>query len=201
MPCTTRPSWPSRSGWTILTSERRADQEHWVANDRFSTPISQKDRARLVDAVATWNFKPHNLSDIDLFRVACLLFEGLLHSEGLAELQLELGTPPGLACPPVVLIVRPHQQAPFRLAGDIPCTKPIPQLYPRHRRASSDLLLPHRRRRRPSLFFHPRPPSGHTVMETHSRRVVSFTRTWIPTSAAGLPTSRRLCNFARSNGS
>lgn len=36
--------------------------------------------------MSSWNFKPHNLDDGDLFRCACLLFEAVLHTEGLAEL-------------------------------------------------------------------------------------------------------------------
>jgi len=41
--------------------------------------------------LATWDFKPHYLEDDDLFRVATILFEGLLKSEGLVELGLERG--------------------------------------------------------------------------------------------------------------
>ena len=58
---------------------------------RFSVPLSRDARNRLVDALATWDFKPHYLADDELFQVACLLFDGLLHSEGLAELGLERG--------------------------------------------------------------------------------------------------------------
>ena len=42
-----------------------------------------------MDAVSTWNFKPYGLSDGDLFLVATILFDGLLNSEGLAELEID----------------------------------------------------------------------------------------------------------------
>jgi hypothetical protein len=59
--------------------------------DRLAAPLTQEHRHRLVDALATWDFKPHHLDDDDLFRVATILFEGLLQSEGLVELCLERG--------------------------------------------------------------------------------------------------------------
>lgn len=44
-----------------------------------------------MDALATWDFKPHRLSEGDLYRVACLIFEGIMHTEGIVELGLEQG--------------------------------------------------------------------------------------------------------------
>jgi hypothetical protein len=44
-----------------------------------------------VDALGTWNFKPHHMDEDDLFRVACLLFEGVLETEGLADLGIGRG--------------------------------------------------------------------------------------------------------------
>jgi hypothetical protein len=46
-----------------------------------------------VESLATWNFKPHELDDGDLFRVATLLFEAVIGSEGIAELGIEQGKP------------------------------------------------------------------------------------------------------------
>ncbi|ORX39638.1 hypothetical protein BD324DRAFT_614437 [Kockovaella imperatae] len=56
---------------------------------RLSEPLSPDRRRALVDAVASWNFKPHGLSDGDLYRVACLLFEVVVHSEALVGLDLK----------------------------------------------------------------------------------------------------------------
>jgi hypothetical protein len=53
--------------------------------------LGREDRHRLVHALATWNFKPHHLDDTDLYRVACLLFECVLHTEGLIELGIGQG--------------------------------------------------------------------------------------------------------------
>lgn len=44
-----------------------------------------------MDSLATWNFKPHRLDSRDLYRVATLLFEGVLASEGIAELGIQRG--------------------------------------------------------------------------------------------------------------
>jgi hypothetical protein len=55
--------------------------------------MSPSHRKRLVESLATWNFKPHELDDGDLFRVATLLFEAVIGSEGLAELGIEQGKP------------------------------------------------------------------------------------------------------------
>ncbi|KAK8869991.1 hypothetical protein IAR55_000561 [Kwoniella newhampshirensis] len=59
--------------------------------DELSAPLSGQHRERLIDHLATWNFKPHNLAEGDLYRVACLMFEAILATEGLAELQIERG--------------------------------------------------------------------------------------------------------------
>lgn len=58
---------------------------------RLSAPLSPEHRRRLVEALATWDFKPHRLDDGDLYRVATLLFEAILSSEGVAELQIPRG--------------------------------------------------------------------------------------------------------------
>nr|AAX73257.1 high-affinity phosphodiesterase [Cryptococcus neoformans var. grubii] len=49
-------------------------------------PLTPEKRSQLVDELATWNFKPHYLHEDDLYRMACLIFEGILNIEGLAEL-------------------------------------------------------------------------------------------------------------------
>lgn len=58
---------------------------------RFSDPLTPEKRSQLIDELATWNFKPHNLHEDDLYRIACLVFEGILNIEGLAELNLQQG--------------------------------------------------------------------------------------------------------------
>nr|AAX73258.1 high-affinity phosphodiesterase [Cryptococcus neoformans var. neoformans] len=45
---------------------------------RFSNPLTPKKRSQLVE--------PHYLHEDDLYRMACLIFEGILNIEGLAEL-------------------------------------------------------------------------------------------------------------------
>ena len=58
---------------------------------RFSAPMGKEYRSKLIDDMAMWGFRPHNLEEEDLFRAACILFDGLLSSEGLAELQIDRG--------------------------------------------------------------------------------------------------------------
>lgn len=55
---------------------------------RLSKPIDQPHRDRLVDALATWNFKPHRLDDGELYRVACIIFETILRIEGVSNLNI-----------------------------------------------------------------------------------------------------------------
>lgn len=50
---------------------------------RFSNPLTPKKRSQLVE--------PHYLHEDDLYRMACLIFEGILNIEGLAELGLQQG--------------------------------------------------------------------------------------------------------------
>lgn len=71
---------------------------------RFSNPLTPEKRLQLVDELATWNFKPHYLNEDDLYRMACLIFEGILNIEGLAELGLQQGMSI-LDDPPVALMV------------------------------------------------------------------------------------------------
>ena len=65
-----------------------------LTRHRVSAPLATEDRKRLVDALATWNFKPHRLDNGDLYRVATLLFEAVLASEGIAELGIQRGKLP-----------------------------------------------------------------------------------------------------------
>lgn len=58
---------------------------------RLATPISREERERLVRAISTWDFRPHLLHQGDLYRVACLIFEAVLHTEGIAELCIGRG--------------------------------------------------------------------------------------------------------------
>ena len=60
-------------------------------DDRLSAPLSDSHRRRLVDALGTWDFKPHELDDGDLYRVATLLFEAVLRSEGLVDFGIPRG--------------------------------------------------------------------------------------------------------------
>jgi hypothetical protein len=57
----------------------------------MSKPITQDERRRLIDELSTWGFKPHRLSERDLYLVACLVFEAILRIEGVAELELKPG--------------------------------------------------------------------------------------------------------------
>jgi hypothetical protein len=61
------------------------------ADGRLSAPMTESHRRKLVDALGTWDFKPHELDDGDLYRVATLLFEALLSSEGLVGLGIDRG--------------------------------------------------------------------------------------------------------------
>ncbi|WVN85177.1 uncharacterized protein L203_100322 [Cryptococcus depauperatus CBS 7841] len=62
---------------------------HMEEYEELSAPLTQEHRSILVDALATWNFKPHDLPEGDLFRVACLVFETVLSIDGLTHLGLE----------------------------------------------------------------------------------------------------------------
>jgi len=62
-----------------------------VLLDRYSAPLEPAHRERLVEALSTWNFRPHTLDEADLFRCACLLFEAVLRIKGLAELGISQG--------------------------------------------------------------------------------------------------------------
>lgn len=53
--------------------------------------MTESHRRRLVDALASWDFKPHELDDGDLYRVATLLFEAVLGCEGLVGLEIDRG--------------------------------------------------------------------------------------------------------------
>ncbi|WWC85261.1 uncharacterized protein L201_000123 [Kwoniella dendrophila CBS 6074] len=57
--------------------------------EALSAPLTQEHRERLVHDLETWNFKPHNLPEGDLYRVACLMFESIFSSEGLKEMNIE----------------------------------------------------------------------------------------------------------------
>jgi len=61
------------------------------ADDRLSAPMTESHRRNLVDALGTWDFKPHELDDGDLYRVATLLFEAVLSCEGLVDLGIDRG--------------------------------------------------------------------------------------------------------------
>jgi hypothetical protein len=61
------------------------------ADGRLSAPMTESHRRKLVDALGTWDFKPHELDDGDLYRVATLLFEAVLSCEGLVELGIDRG--------------------------------------------------------------------------------------------------------------
>ncbi|WVW83390.1 hypothetical protein I302_105409 [Kwoniella bestiolae CBS 10118] len=56
--------------------------------EALSAPLTQEHREKLVHDLSTWNFKPHHLPEGDLYRVACLMFESVLSSEGLRELNI-----------------------------------------------------------------------------------------------------------------
>lgn len=51
--------------------------------------MSHEKRAELIDKMNTWDFKPHNLSDPDIYHCACLLFEAALLIDGLQQLDIQ----------------------------------------------------------------------------------------------------------------
>lgn len=59
--------------------------------ESVAAPISRDERVRLVSALTTWDFRPHLLSQTDLYRIACLVFEVALHIEGISELGISQG--------------------------------------------------------------------------------------------------------------
>lgn len=56
---------------------------------RLSAELSHDKRAELIGMLNTWNFRPHKLSDPDVFRCACLLFEAVLLIDGLQQLDIQ----------------------------------------------------------------------------------------------------------------
>jgi hypothetical protein len=59
--------------------------------NRLSAPMAESHRRKLVGALETWDFKPHELDDGDLYRVATLLFEAVLGNDGLVGLGIDRG--------------------------------------------------------------------------------------------------------------
>ena len=59
----------------------------------LSAPMSPEHRLKLVDALSSWDFRPHRFHEGDLLRIACLLFEGALLLEDLAVLDIKQGEP------------------------------------------------------------------------------------------------------------
>ncbi|GMK55611.1 hypothetical protein CspeluHIS016_0206670 [Cutaneotrichosporon spelunceum] len=57
--------------------------------DEFTVPLSRQDHVRLVDILDSWGFRPHLLDEIDLFRVACLIFQSILSMDGVVQLGLD----------------------------------------------------------------------------------------------------------------
>ncbi|GHJ84156.1 hypothetical protein NliqN6_0558 [Naganishia liquefaciens] len=56
--------------------------------EEFAAPIASEHRASLIQSLASWEFKPHLLSEVDLFQCACLLFEAVFSIRGLRELDV-----------------------------------------------------------------------------------------------------------------
>lgn len=57
----------------------------------MAAPLSPEERERLISALEKWDFRPHQLDQYDLFRVACLIFEAVLNIDGVAQLGIEYG--------------------------------------------------------------------------------------------------------------
>ncbi|KLT42542.1 hypothetical protein CC85DRAFT_83339 [Cutaneotrichosporon oleaginosum] len=57
--------------------------------EEFAAPLSRQDQERLVDMLDSWGFRPHQLDQRDLFRVACLIFSSVLNIDGVVELGLD----------------------------------------------------------------------------------------------------------------
>lgn len=62
-----------------------------ISRCRFAAPIEPEHRANLIRSLASWEFKPHLLSEVELFHCACLLFEAVLSIHGLKELDIGSG--------------------------------------------------------------------------------------------------------------
>lgn len=58
---------------------------------RFAAPITPEHRTDLIQSLASWEFKPHLLSEVELFHCACLLLEAVLSIHGLSELDVGSG--------------------------------------------------------------------------------------------------------------
>lgn len=67
-----------------------AGRDVWLTN-RLSAPLTADHRRMLVEALSTWNFKPHELDEGDLYRLATLMFEAVLSIEGVVELDIHRG--------------------------------------------------------------------------------------------------------------
>lgn len=59
--------------------------------ETLAAPMTREDRVRIVNALREWDFRPHLLSPTDLFRIPCMIFEVILHTEGLSDLGIEQG--------------------------------------------------------------------------------------------------------------
>ena len=99
---------------------------------RFSAPLEPEHRARLVEALSTWNFRPHALNEADLFRCACLLFEAVLRVQGLSELGIKQGERCSSSFRQQIThltgiyLIRPSQPPSIRYSSHLSRTKPIP---------------------------------------------------------------------------
>lgn len=102
MRCIGRPRRRSRFKWLTFRSESgRAVCSLGVFRGilsakmsfcfRFSAPISKEHRSRLIRHLSTWDFEPHRLSEADLYRSVCLVFEAVFSIEGLRQLNISMG--------------------------------------------------------------------------------------------------------------
>lgn len=61
-------------------------------NNSLLGPMDPETRTELIRKLSGWNFKPYELSEDDLFRTTCILFEGVLTVEGIWDLGIDHGT-------------------------------------------------------------------------------------------------------------
>lgn len=66
---------------------------------RLLGPISLQHRNELIRHLSGWDYRPYSLSQEDLFRCNCLMFEATLAIEGIWELEIDCSqSHPSSAC-------------------------------------------------------------------------------------------------------
>ena len=80
-----------RAGQALTSSCCRSLPPSRASPPRLLAPISPQHRNELIRHLAGWDYKPYALSQEDLFRCNCLMFEATLSIEGIWELDIDCG--------------------------------------------------------------------------------------------------------------